>query len=100
MRSVDPDAIESPPLITSLSATVGVISDSDTDPLASETLPVTVIVPGKAPGMSLPATAMLPITNSADPKVAPERTAICAARIADPAKPLSRQVDYPTCRHC
>jgi hypothetical protein len=43
---------------------------------------------------------MLPITNSADPKVAPERTAICAARIADPTKPLSRQVDYPTCRHC
>ena len=96
MRSVEPDAIESPPLITSLSATVGVISNSDTDPLASETLPVTVIVPGEAPGLSVPATAISPITEPADPKVAPERTAICAARIVDPAKPTSRPPDMST----
>lgn len=96
MRSVEPEAIESPPLITSLSATVGVISNSDTDPLAIETLPVTVIIPGEAPGLSVPAIAILPITDPADPKVAPERTAICAARIVDLAKPTSRPPDIST----
>ncbi|RZT44873.1 hypothetical protein EV283_3778 [Sphingomonas sp. BK036] len=47
-------------------------------------MPVTVIVPGDTPGLSVPATAMLPITEPAAPKVAPERTVICAARTVDP----------------
>jgi hypothetical protein len=71
-----------------------VISNSDTDPLRSETLAVTVIVPGDAPGLSVPETAMSPITEPADPEVAPERTAICEARIVEPVNP-----DKSTTRH-
>jgi hypothetical protein len=47
---------------------------------------VTVMVPGDVPGLSVPATAMLPITVPTDPKV-------------DPDNPLSRQVDITTYRH-
>lgn len=57
---------------------------------ASVTLPLTVITPGDAPGLSVPATAMSPLTVPADPKVAPRPTAIRGAVIVDPASPTRR----------
>ena len=54
-------------------------------------MPLTAIVVTDAPpGLRMPATARLPLTVPADPKVAPDRTAIWVALIVEPARPRSR----------
>jgi hypothetical protein len=56
----------------------------------SVTLPLTVIVPGEAPGLRMPLTETLPLTVPAEPKVAPLPTAMVAALITDPPSPTRR----------
>ena len=79
------------PEIFSKSLTVGVSSRSRFDPVRNITSPFTVIVPGEAPGDSVPRTSISALTVPADPKVAPVPT-----RIADddvivvPAWPIRR----------
>jgi hypothetical protein len=58
----------------SRSLTVGETSMSRLEPAAKLTLPLTVIVPGDAPGESVPATLMSAFTMPAEPKVAPWAT--------------------------
>jgi hypothetical protein len=78
------------PVMTSASLTVGVISKYVVDPLARVTLPLTRIVPGEAPGDSVPLTRMAPLTVPALPKVAPRATVIPpGAEMVDPASPIS-----------
>ena len=70
---------------------VGAISSSRFEPLVNSTLPLTVIVPGEAPGDSVPRTSILAFTVPAVPNVAPWLTTMVLAEVmVVPACPIRR----------